>query len=33
MFNFLLSRLKHASLPELTYRVRQTVRAARFGGR
>ena len=30
MFNFLLSRLKHASLPELTYRVRQTVRAGRF---
>ena len=30
MLNFLLSRLKHASLPELTYRVRQTVRAARF---
>ena len=30
MLNFLLSRLKHASLPELAYRVRQTVRAARF---
>ncbi|HBG04830.1 MAG: hypothetical protein A2075_11470 [Geobacteraceae bacterium GWC2_58_44] len=30
MFNFLFSRLKHASLPELAYRVRQTARGARI---
>ena len=30
MFNFLLSRLKHASLPELAYRVRQGARSARI---
>lgn len=29
MINFLLSRLKHASLPELAYRVRQSARSAR----